>query len=101
MEIYRSGLTITWTGGAPGEFVTISGTSQNASFTCNAAATDGQFTIPPSVLVPMVTTHLSSATGSLMIRVSTYPQIISAPGLDVGYVLGSAVPVQRLAVTYN
>ena len=101
VAVYEGGQTITWTGGTPGEFVTISGTNQNASFTCNAAATDGQFTIPSSVLVPMVTTHLSSAPGTLSMQVSTYPQIISAPGLDVGYVFGYAIPVQLEPATYD
>jgi uncharacterized protein (TIGR03437 family) len=101
VAVYEGGQTITWTGGTPGEFVTISGTNQNASFTCNAVATDGRFTIPSSVLVPMVTTHLSSAPGTLSMQVSTYPQIISAPGLDVGYVFGYAIPVQLEPATYD
>lgn len=100
----RSGQTITWTGGVAGEFVTISGTNQNAtqsaSFTCNADAAAGQFTIPSYALVPLATI-VDGATGSLSIQVSTYPQIVTAPGLDAGYVFGYAVPVQMVTATYK
>jgi hypothetical protein len=96
VEIYRGGQTITWTGGAPGQFVTVSGSNAFAGFTCNVAATDGQFTIPPSVLVPLAT---SGSSGTLSLRVATYPQPVTAPGLDVAYVFGFAVPLW-LNVTY-
>ena len=96
MAIYRGGQTVTWTGGTAGEFVTVSGSNGYAGFTCNAAATDGQFTIPPSVLVPLATTGSS---GTLSVRVATYPQPVTAPGLDVAYIFGFAVPLW-VNVTY-
>src|SRR5262249_32618563 len=57
-----SSLTITWTGGNPGSYVFVSGTSSvtgNGSptitgFTCLAKADDGQFTIPSMILSAMV-----------------------------------------------
>jgi len=96
MAIYRGGQTVTWTGGTAGEFVTVSGSNGYAGFTCNVAATDGQFTIPSSVLVPLATTGSS---GTLSVRVATYPQPVTAPGLDVAYVFGFAVPLS-VNVTY-
>jgi uncharacterized protein (TIGR03437 family) len=94
MQISASGQTITWTGGASGQFVTISGSSPYASFACNAPATTGQFTIPSYVLVPM-----GSAAGTLTVQVSAYPQSVSATGLDAAFLFGFVEP-QTVNVTY-
>lgn len=58
-----AGLTITWTGGAPDGYVTIAGTNTyygataksnvTVSFTCTARASDGTFTVPPTVLLAL------------------------------------------------
>ncbi|MGC9945406.1 MAG: hypothetical protein ABSF64_03325 [Bryobacteraceae bacterium] len=96
-EIPIGGQTITWTGGSAAEFVTILGNNPNGSFACNAPATAGQFTIPPSVLVPL---RNAGSGGTLLIQVSTYPQPVSAPGLDAGYVFGFVVPQELNSVYY-
>jgi len=58
--IRSQGVTVTWTGGTPGDLVQITGTGpaftvnvqplSEASFTCLAHSEDGQFTVPPAVL---------------------------------------------------
>ena len=96
MNIPIGGQTITWTGGSAGEFVTILGINGNGNFACNAPAAAGQFTIPPEVLVPLGN---AGPGGSLLVQVSAYPQPVSAPGLDAGYVFGFAVP-QEINATY-
>ncbi|HLG99355.1 MAG TPA: hypothetical protein VKX49_23800 [Bryobacteraceae bacterium] len=57
------GATVTWTGGDPNGYVTITGqsiytgssaaTSASASFTCVARVSDGSFTVPPIVLLQL------------------------------------------------
>jgi hypothetical protein len=93
MQISGSGQTITWTGGASGEFVTISGSNPYASFACNAPATAGQFTIPSYVLAPMGSAGIA---GTLTVQVSTYPQPVSATGLDAALILQPGVCIRRL-----
>jgi hypothetical protein len=72
------------------------GINGNGNFACNAPAAAGQFTIPPEVLVPLGN---AGPGGSLLVQVSAYPQPISAPGLDAGFVFGFAVP-QEVNATY-
>jgi uncharacterized protein (TIGR03437 family) len=58
-----NGATVTWTGGDPNGYVTITGqstytgssvaTSASASFTCVARVSDGSFAIPPIVLLQL------------------------------------------------
>lgn len=94
IQISASGQKITWTGGSAGQFLTISGANQSSSFACNVAATAGQFTIPSYVLVP-----LGGGTGTLSVQVSTYPQPVSASGLDAAFAFGYVIP-QTANVTY-
>ena len=94
MQISHSGQTIAWTGGAAGQFVTLSGSDSYGSFACNVPAAAGQFTIPSYVLVPM-----GSAAGTLTVQISAYPQPVSATGLDAAFLFGFVQPVQ-VNVTY-
>jgi uncharacterized protein (TIGR03437 family) len=96
-----SDLPITWTGGAAGTYVTITGgtylTGADASstvvvsFTCTAPATDHAFTVPAGVLLQLpVSTPISAGgitipTGSLSVGNYTTPSKFTAPGLDLGY----------------
>lgn len=55
-----NGLTISWMSGPPGGYLQITGSSiaslpslLSASFTCTAARDDGQFTVPPIVLLAL------------------------------------------------
>jgi hypothetical protein len=82
------GATVTWSGGAPGLFVTINGNSaaflngQNvtASFTCQAPLSAQQFTVPPPVLLA-----LPAGMGTLSLGDSTGLQTFTASGLDIGF----------------
>jgi hypothetical protein len=86
------GLTVTWTGGNPGTYVSISGTAAPANsggagpaagFTCLAAARDGQFTVPSYILL-----SLPAGPGGVDVQNIIYSSL-SASGLDVGLALGS------------
>jgi hypothetical protein len=83
------GLTINWTGGGSNSFVIIEGGSTDSSsqvgvgFTCFAAASAGQFTIPGFILSAM-----PAGTGSLEVGAETGRGSFSASGLDQGSVLG-------------
>jgi uncharacterized protein (TIGR03437 family) len=95
----NQGVTVNWTGGGNG-FVQIAGGSIAASgtfdatFTCNAAASAGTFTVPPSVLLA-----LPVGTGSLSVANYTLPQNFSVTGLDFAVAIASATT--DIAATYN
>jgi hypothetical protein len=67
--VRANGATVTWTGGDPAGYVTITGsstltgataaTTATVSFTCNARVTDGSFTIPPVVLLSLPPTTVA------------------------------------------
>jgi hypothetical protein len=86
------GVTVTWSGGASGAFVDISGSSSvvvggnpvSASFVCEAPVSAGQFTVPVPVLL-----SLPTGNGSLSLGTSIGTQTFSAPGLDYGVLSGS------------
>jgi hypothetical protein len=95
------GQLITWTGGASGTYVYISGNSSlstdlsvSGSFTCLAPVSAQQFTIPSYVLLAMPT-----GTGSL--GVANYANLsrFTATGLDFGYVFAGASSSEN--VTYQ
>ena len=96
------GTTVTWSGGAAGTYVEISGSSSatvagqylNVGFVCNAPASAQQFTVPAYVLQA-----LPVGTGTLTVENSTNPQAFTATGLDYGY-LFAAVTVQ-INAAYN
>jgi hypothetical protein len=95
------GVTVDWTGGGDG-FVQISGGSIatsasgtfDASFTCNAAASAGTFTVPASVLLA-----LPVGSGSLSVGNYTLPQNFSVSGLDFAVAIASATT--GIAAVYN
>lgn len=96
------GATVTWSGGASGTYVEISGYSAatvagqylNVGFVCNAPASAQQFAIPSYVLQA-----LPVGTGTLSVENSTNPQAFTASGLDYGYQF-AAVTVQ-INAAYN
>jgi hypothetical protein len=84
------GVTLTWSGGTPGAYVTIngsstsspvSGTPVSASFTCQAPLSAGTFTVPAAVLLALPAGTL----GKLSLIDNTTPQAFTATGLDLGY----------------
>jgi uncharacterized protein (TIGR03437 family) len=93
-------LTVTWTGGSPGEFVAISGTGSIASgglgpsantpgtvFICVAPATAGTYTVPSWVLQALPSTEGEIASSFLLVGVQTPAVKFGASGLDDGYVV--------------
>jgi hypothetical protein len=86
------GLTVTWTGGNPGSYVSISGTAGAGNsggagpavgFTCLAPAGDGRFTVPSYILL-----SLPTGAGGVEVQNILYSSL-SASGLDIGLALGS------------
>jgi hypothetical protein len=94
-------LTITWTGGAPSQFVMIAGYSNHANtglppqivtankgFTCSEAAEKGTLTIPSYILEGLYPTPDSS--GALFISYGPTSQPLSVPGLDGAWFLDAS-----------
>jgi len=78
------GIQVNWTGGLPGSFVIISGTSSPpdglaTSFVCYAPQSALEFTVPP-----YVTELLPAGSGTLGLVDTTPYQGFRAPGLDSG-----------------
>ena len=108
-----SGLTVNWTGGDSGTYVSITGLSVGfitpgdtsdfvaATFTCEAPATAGTFTVPPPVLLemPPSATVAGSSFSSLSVSNVTNPVTFTATGLDVGLAL--ATFEDTITVTYQ
>jgi uncharacterized protein (TIGR03437 family) len=96
--IRNQGLQVTWTGGANGTYVTISGTSFDVSsrasgtYVCLAPAAAGQFTVPAYVLL-----SLPSGTGTASVASSTNPTPFSVSGVDFANAFGSV----SVSVTSN
>ncbi len=90
----NQGLTVTWTGGNPGTYVFITGTSTvpgsssatsvgiTAGYTCLARVDDGQFTVPSYIL-----SALPAGSGGTGLQNDVYLPL-SASGLDIGLALG-------------
>jgi len=98
-----NGLTVSWTGGAAGTHVDITGISLEAVngsatnylagfFSCRAATEAGTFTVPPAVLLslPPSTTitegGVTISTSILLLSNFAAPVSFTAPKLDVGLV---------------
>jgi hypothetical protein len=98
--VRANGATVTWTGGDPAGYVTISGqstlngataaTSATVSFTCTARVTDGSFTIPPQVLLALPPTAAApgatfTVPGTLTVgHIGATATIIQASGIEFG-----------------
>jgi uncharacterized protein (TIGR03437 family) len=83
-----AGLPITWSGGSPGTYVIISGSSSSASasgfFTCLAPVAAEQFTVPSYVLATLP----ASTIGELSVANETVPTSFTATGLNYGEAIG-------------
>jgi hypothetical protein len=98
--VRANGATVTWSGGDPAGYVTISGastlngataaTSATVSFTCTARVSDGSFTIPPVVLLALPPTAAAPGAafaipGTLSVsHVGTTATMIQATGIEIG-----------------
>lgn len=84
------GLNVTWTGGSPGSYVTITGSSTSGGATgtyiCMAPQSALTFTVPSYVLL-----GLPAGTGSTAVTNSTNPSTFAATGLDFGGAFGNLV----------
>jgi uncharacterized protein (TIGR03437 family) len=92
------GLTVTWTGGNPGTFVFITGTSSASStvlggFTCLAAVDAGQFTVPSYIL-----SALPAGKGGTALQ-NSFDSPLVATGLDIA--LAAAAVSFSVASTYK
>jgi uncharacterized protein (TIGR03437 family) len=93
-----SGAFITWSGGDPNGYVAISGSSTaygtsqtvTASFTCTARVSDGNFNVPPMVLLSLPASAAAPGSttvlpGTLTVTsVSPYTATFQAKGIDAG-----------------
>ena len=89
-------VTVTWSGGDPNSYATITGTtllgsslsltSTQVFFSCTAPISAGQFTVPASVLLALP----PSPAGNLSVGSATNPVAFSATGVDVGYAAASS-----------
>jgi uncharacterized protein (TIGR03437 family) len=102
-SVSRSGgVTVNWSGGASGSYVSITGSSTSTiggkavsvGFTCIAPVAAGQFTVPPSVLL-----SLPAGNGSLDVGDYANFQTFTAPGLDLGIASSGNLTTKSLA--YN
>ena len=96
-----AGQFISWSGGDPSAYVSITGSSTatssgnnyiGGSFTCTARVSDGSFTIPAFVLLNLPASSMLqgfSLPGELSVSTSTSPQRFSATGLDYAFATAS------------
>lgn len=94
-DVTRSqGVTVTWTGGAPSDYVQIFGVSSSqtgnvtGSFVCTERASAGRFTVPASLLanLPASGQVEGAATGALSVgSAPATPARFTATGIDAGF----------------
>jgi hypothetical protein len=81
------GLLYTWTGGVPGTYVLLGGTSTGsgvtAGYSCKVPVEAGQFTVPSYILL-----GLPAGSGGASIQQHDTDSPVSATGLDTAGVLG-------------
>jgi hypothetical protein len=102
-----AGVTVTWTAANPNGSIIVSGYSlgPGAGFNCTAKASDGQFTVPPIVLLALPPSAINESDGintpegSLQVGYITAPVPFTATGLDVGIAI-SAISIAK-SVTYQ
>jgi hypothetical protein len=99
-------LTVTWSGGAASDYVTIIGITglasikQDTEFFCNAQASAGQFTIPSQVLALLppagIDSNLAPGLDFFVGLVTT--ATVTAPNLDFGFLFSNATLVTVLSI---
>ncbi len=92
------GVTVTWTGGVPGTYVSISGGATtiavSGTFLCYAPVEAGQFTVPPYVLQA-----IPAANGGINLLNQGNPQTFQATGLDTTFAI--AETESSISVPFN
>lgn len=99
-------LTVTWSGGAAGDYVTVIGITglssikQDTEFFCNALASAGQFTIPSQVtaLIPPAGLDSSLNPGIDFFVGLVTPANVTASNLDYGFLFSNATVVTVLSI---
>ena len=101
-----NGQQIKWSGGDPAQPVQITGSSLGgtaadsvgAGFTCFANGSDGQFTIPATVLLAMPPSVTAGGvpTGSITVGATTAPKAFAATGLDQAFAFGAVYTLKSL-----
>jgi uncharacterized protein (TIGR03437 family) len=82
------GLHVTWTGGNPGSYVVISGTSTDLTthvtegYTCLAVADDKEFSVPSYIL-----SAIPAGKGGTLIQNNVYSKL-NPTGIDIGVAMG-------------
>ncbi len=97
------GVNVTWTGGAAGSYVditgsstgTINGKSVTVSFVCLAPVSAGQFSVPVPVLLA-----LPAGSGSMSVGDYTNLKLFTAPGIDLG-ILAGYNDTDKSPIAYN
>ena len=89
------GPTVTWTGGDPGTYVSIAGSSVASSgspvgsyFNCSAPVSAGTFTIPAAVLLSLPPSSIVSASSFLRVGNTTNARNFTVSGVDIGIISG-------------
>jgi hypothetical protein len=89
------GATVAWTGGDPGTYVSIVGSSVARSgspvgsyFNCSAPVSAGKFTIPAAVLLSLPPSSMVSASSFLRVGNTTNAQNFTVSGVDIGIISG-------------
>ena len=99
-------LTVTWSGGAAGDYVTIIGITglasikQDTEFFCNAQASAGTFTIPSQVFALIPPAGLDSSLNpgiDFFVGLITTANV-TAPNLDYGFLFSNATVVTALPI---
>ena len=108
ISVTRSkGLTITWTGGDANSYVDITGgavgvpvnevpSNVSANFECQAPASAGTFTVPPSVLL-----SLPATVGTLAVDLNVNVQSMTVPNADASLILVNAASIQGQSVSFQ
>ena len=88
-----AGVTVKWTGGDPGTYVSIVGSSilsagsqVGAYFNCSAPLSDGEFSVPAAVLMSLPPSTQVSASTFLRVGNITSAQNFSTAGVDIGII---------------
>ncbi len=101
-----AGVTVTWTGGAPGSYAKVTGFSSLlgppavlAEFICEAPVAQGSLTVPPNVLLQLPASTLVDGFGTGLLEVgnTSAPVAFTAMGLDYGIATSTVINASSVA----
>ncbi len=97
------GITVTWTGGDPGTYVSVSGSTTEANslmgsyFNCSAPVAAGTFTVPAAVLLTLPPSPAPSSKSFLRVGNFTDMQNFTVTGVTVGLISGGYTFTSEIA----